>query len=102
VFGFLELVPEFIAGMRAMGAVIHDITPLRMSDDRQTAAFALDMVSPAGESVILVYLLQNLPDSDYVLFLGLALYTDLWTEEDGAILEELGWHIGLDLMGYLP
>lgn len=63
------------------------------------SGFSMDMF---GEVLVLLNLVQDIPDSDYVLSMVMLLYEGFWTLEDSIILDELGDHFGVDISVILP
>ena len=72
--------------------------PLRLSSDGSAALYAFNI----EDFLIYVYLVQEIPGSDYVVSLELVFYVDLWEREDTQILEELSELIGVDLLLFMP
>jgi len=77
------------------------VFPEILSEDGSTVAFALHVVDQ-GDSFMIVVLVQDVPESRYVLSLMLVLFEDLWVQEDMEVIEELSGHFGVDLTEFLP
>jgi len=75
--------------------------PFRVSADGQSASVGFE-TEIMGESLVILYFAQAIPDSDYILSVELMLWMGRWREEDATILEELSRHMGIDLAAYLP
>ncbi|MCL2567917.1 MAG: hypothetical protein FWE12_00555 [Oscillospiraceae bacterium] len=97
----LELQKD-IEHLHERGFFISADLPLRASADGQTMAFGLHIEMRGEPSMVYIYLLQDIPDSDYLLFLLVILLPNRWDEGDTAVLAELSEYIGIDLMAYWP
>ena len=84
------------------GFYISSGLPLRLSADNQTAVFGLNFELRGEPNAVYIYLLQSIPDSDYLLYLLLILFPNDWRAEDTGVLEELSAQIGIDLIAYWP
>lgn len=84
------------------GFVVNAKLPFRVSLDKQMAVFGFSMELHEEPNAVYIYIFQNIPDSEYVLFLLCILFPNYWSGEDAVILAELGAHIGLDLLAYWP
>ena len=82
------------------GFTLNTDHPVRTSADNQSAAFGFSMDWDGEYRVVYIYLLQNIPDSDYILFLQVMLFEDFWDEDDPAILAELSAYLGTDLLAF--
>jgi len=91
-----------IQRMQRNGFVISSDFAVRASADTKTAAFGLNMKLQGQLDAVYIYLLQDIPDSDYTLLLLFILFPYHWDAGDPAILAELSEHIGIDLMAYWP
>jgi len=76
--------------------------PLMTDADNQSAAFGFDMAWDGAYRVTYIYLLQNIPESNYILLLQIMLFEDYFQdEEDPFILFELSERIGINLLAFL-
>jgi len=79
-------------------------SPIRASADRQTAFLAVREELENGRVRVLLYLAQNVPDSNEVVLLDMVLFPGLWEtqeEHNDAVLEAFSELIGIDLSVYL-
>ena len=77
------------------------IGDIRASEDHQMAFLAVTEELTNGITRILLYLAQNVPNSNDVVLLDVVFYPHLWESHDDIVLHELSQHIGLDLRTYL-
>jgi len=78
-----------------------EIGDIRATEDHQMAFLAVIEELTNGVTRILLYMAQNVPDSNDVVILDVVLYPHLWEGHDDVVLYELSGHIGLDLREYL-
>ena len=97
-----EEVSRDILRMGRDGFLVSSDSHVRTSEDGRTAAFGLKMEIAGWPEAAYIYLIEEIPGSDYSLFLLFILFYHHWSEEDPEILEELSEHIGIDLMEYWP
>ena len=74
---------------------------IRATADGQTAVMAVFEELRSGHVRICLYLAQNVPDSNEVVLLDMALLLWLWEDHDHVVLAELSQHIGIDLGTYI-
>ena len=93
-----DIVSDDLQWLSMMDVDIEKGFPLRLSSDGSAALYAFNM----EDFLIYVYLVQEIPGSDYVVSLELVFYVGLWEREDTLILEELSELIGVDLFVFMP
>lgn len=76
-------------------------TPMRVNAHDTAAVMALIYDDNHMGRALHIYVLQNIADSDYALFLSIPILLEYLTIGEQAVLEELGFHIGLDFLEFL-
>ena len=86
------------------GFALSTTVPLRINDELSAAFFVLNIQRPENPyAITIIYLSHTIPDSDYTVISRLVLPSLVgWSEEATAIIDELSYHIGIDLAAYLP
>jgi len=98
----LEPIVEFdVHNLQAGGFALSENQPLRLSADEQTAVFSLQIHDAAPPSLY-IYIVQEVPNSGYVLLLRFVCFTRYWDDSDTALFEAFSELFGFDLMTYLP
>ena len=93
-----DIVSDDLQWLSMMDFDIEKGFPLRLSSDGSAALYAFNM----EDFLVYVYLVQEIPGSDYAVSLELVFYVGLWEREDTQILEELSELIGVDLLVFMP
>ena len=89
---FFQTVQEHMAGSHIL------YPPMQVSEDGQTAIQQLSILAGGGIVGHWIYILQEMPNSNHVLFLELILFPDDFEDQSILdVLDELGEHLGVDL-----
>ena len=91
-----------IRRMETDGFTLSAFLPLRVSENGQSAAFGLNADLYGKPDVIYLYLLQDIPDTDYTLLLVIMFFHGYLNDNDFAVIDELSEHIGIDIGAYIP
>lgn len=93
--------------MTATVEVIRRVPSFIQVNDTHSAAvlgIALEFTTDSFDydaPYVYIYMVQDIPNSEYMVELGMILGIDFFTEKDFAIIEELGSYFGIDLMAYI-
>ena len=91
-----------IQRLQSYGFFLSADFPLRASAGAQAVVFGMNMKLRGEPNATYIYLLQNIPDSEYTLMLLLIFFPNHWSEEAPVVLAELSERIGIDLIAYWP
>ena len=76
-------------------------TPMRINAHDTAAVKALYFDDNHTGRTLHIYVLQNLEDSNYALFLSITIFLEHISNHTVALLDQLGFHIGIDFAEYL-
>jgi len=91
-----------IRGLEASGFYLYSHLPLRISENEKSAVFGLNVDIYGEPNVVYLYMLQEIPDTDYTLLLVLMPFYGYLDDNDLAVIDELSDLIGIDIIDYIP
>jgi len=97
-----DSVTNDIRGLEASGFYLYAHLPLRVSENEQSAVFGLNVDIYGEPNVVYLYMLQEIPDTDYTLLLVLMPFYGYIDVNDIYVIRELSDLIGIDISDYIP